>query len=138
MRYPQSYHTLISKAPAQAQKWEGRLLNIKRKQRQIQQQRNPIPVDKEQERQEAVHRGFGDDVGVKAVAKIDGVDIITIRRPTRLATVLFVSADRFDSTTYHSRSEYMIVKKTCRNRFTALISTANRYNHASPDIMMVV
>lgn len=29
----------------------------------------------------------------------------------------------------------MIVKKTCRNRFTAFISTARRYNHASPDII---
>jgi hypothetical protein len=40
--------------------------------------------------------------------------------------------------TYHSRSLYMIVKKTCRNRLTALISTANRYSQASPDIMMGV
>lgn len=39
---------------------------------------------------------------------------------------------------YHSRSEYIIVKKTCRNRFTALISTARRYSHASPDIMIIV
>ena len=38
--------------------------------------------------------------------------------------------------TYHSRSLYMIVKKTCRNRFTAFISTANRYSHASPDIIV--
>ena len=30
----------------------------------------------------------------------------------------------------------MIVKKTCRNKFTALISTANRYNQASPDIIL--
>ena len=39
--------------------------------------------------------------------------------------------------TYHSRSLYMMVKKTWRNRFTALINTANRYNHASPDILML-
>jgi len=32
----------------------------------------------------------------------------------------------------------MIVKKTCRNRLTALINTANKYNQASPDIMMTV
>jgi hypothetical protein len=30
----------------------------------------------------------------------------------------------------------MIVKKTCRNRFTAFISTDNKNNQASPDIMM--
>ena len=29
----------------------------------------------------------------------------------------------------------MIVKKTWRNRLTAFISTAKRYNHASPDIL---
>lgn len=28
-----------------------------------------------------------------------------------------------------------MVKKTCRNRLTALINTANRKSHASPDIM---
>jgi hypothetical protein len=38
--------------------------------------------------------------------------------------------------THHSKSLYMIVKKTCKNKFTALISTANRYSHASPDIMV--
>jgi len=37
--------------------------------------------------------------------------------------------------THHSRSLYMIVKKTWRKRLTAFISTANRYSHASPDIM---
>lgn len=30
----------------------------------------------------------------------------------------------------------MIVKKTCKNRLTALISTAKRYSQASPDIMI--
>ena len=37
--------------------------------------------------------------------------------------------------TYHSKSLYMIVKKTCKKRLTAFISTARRYSHASPDIM---
>ena len=37
--------------------------------------------------------------------------------------------------TDHSRSLYMIVKKTCKNRFTAFISTDKRYSHASPDII---
>lgn len=40
--------------------------------------------------------------------------------------------------TDHSKSLYMIVKKTWRNRLTAFISTANRYNHASPDIVRAV
>jgi hypothetical protein len=38
---------------------------------------------------------------------------------------------------YHSKSLYMIVKKTWRKRLTAFISTANRYNHASPVIVGV-
>jgi hypothetical protein len=29
-----------------------------------------------------------------------------------------------------------MVKKTCKNRLTALIKTASRYNHASPDILL--
>ena len=37
--------------------------------------------------------------------------------------------------TYHSKSLYMIVKKTCKKRLTAFMSTARRYSHASPDIM---
>ena len=37
--------------------------------------------------------------------------------------------------THHSRSLYMIVKKTCRKRLTAFMRTASRYNHASPDIL---
>lgn len=41
-------------------------------------------------------------------------------------------------TTYHSRSLYIIVKKTCRNRLTAFINTAKRNSQASPDIMMLV
>lgn len=31
----------------------------------------------------------------------------------------------------------MIVKKTCKNKLTAFINTANRYNHASPVIVIV-
>jgi hypothetical protein len=39
---------------------------------------------------------------------------------------------------YHSKSEYIIVKKTCKNKLTALINTAKRYSHASPDIMTAI
>ena len=53
--------------------------------------------------------------------------MLTVRRGLRKAEA-----------TYHSKSLYMIVKNTCRNRFTAFINTANRYNHASPDILTAV
>jgi hypothetical protein len=44
---------------------------------QVQNQRDPVAVDEEKERQDGVDSGFGDDVRVEAVAKIDGVDIVT-------------------------------------------------------------
>lgn len=40
--------------------------------------------------------------------------------------------------TYHSKSLYMMVKKTWRKRLTAFISTASKYSHASPDIILNV
>lgn len=40
--------------------------------------------------------------------------------------------------TYHSKSLYIIVKKTCKKRLTALINTANRYNQASPDMVVKI
>ena len=55
------------------------LLGIPRQQRQIQQQRNPVPVDEEEEGQKGVDGGFGDDVGVEAVAEVDGVDVIAAK-----------------------------------------------------------
>ena len=47
----------------------------------------------------------------------------------------FQPVSKRDMIAHHSRSLYIIVKKTCKNRFTALINTANRYSHASPDII---
>jgi hypothetical protein len=52
------------------------LLDIERKQRQIQDQSDPVSVDQEQESQDSVDSGFGDDVGVKAVAQVDRVNVI--------------------------------------------------------------
>jgi hypothetical protein len=42
---------------------------------------------------------------------------------------------KLEVVTYHSRSLYIMVKKTWRNRLTALINTARRNSQASPDIM---
>lgn len=39
--------------------------------------------------------------------------------------------------TYHSRSLYIMVKKTCKNRLTALINTANKNSHPSPDMIVM-
>jgi hypothetical protein len=53
------------------------LLYIPREQRQIQDQCHPVSVDKEQESQETMDGGLRDDVGVKTVAEIYRVDVIT-------------------------------------------------------------
>lgn len=81
---------------------------------------------------------LGDDIGVQTVAEVDRVDVITMIK-VHQQDVIGKSAKHqrpgSRTSTYHSKSLYMIVKKTCRNRFTALMSTARRYSHASPDIM---
>lgn len=52
------------------------LLSVPNQQRQIQNKSNPVSIDKEQECQESVDGGFGDDVGVQAVAEVDWVDVV--------------------------------------------------------------
>jgi hypothetical protein len=52
------------------------LLGIVSKQRQVEDQRQPVSVDEEQERHESVDGDFGDDVGVEAVAEVNGVDVV--------------------------------------------------------------
>jgi hypothetical protein len=96
-----------------------------------------------------VNGGFGDDVSVEAVAKVDGVDIVTATkiRFGQIGACLACagSEGRLGSSkcaglggdAHHSKSLYMIVKKTCKKRLTAFINTASRYNHASPDIATV-
>lgn len=54
------------------------LLSIPGKQRQVEDQGDPVPVDKEQNGQESVNGGFGNDVSVEAVAEVDRVDVVTV------------------------------------------------------------
>lgn len=54
------------------------LLYIEGQKWQVQHQREPVPVDKEEEGQEAMDGSFWDDVGVETVAEIDRIDVITI------------------------------------------------------------
>jgi hypothetical protein len=78
-----------------------------------------------------VDGGFGDDVCVQAVAQVNRVYVVAVG--TSVSNLLVVLR-RYSRFSYHSRSLYIIVKKTCRNRLTALSRTASRYNHASPDM----
>lgn len=55
------------------------LLGVEQHERQVQYDGEPVAVDHEEEGQEGVDSGFGDDVGVEAVAKVDRVDVITAK-----------------------------------------------------------
>lgn len=55
---------------------ENILFPIPSHQWQIQQQRQPVPVDQEERREECVDAGFRHDVHVEAVAEVDGVDVV--------------------------------------------------------------
>jgi hypothetical protein len=127
-------------------RWSDILLSVPSQERQVEYKRDPVPIDKEQEGQESVNGGLGDDVGVQAVAEVNRVDVITGAKLAcacfwaRLANSSFVKLFRAAAAgelgcTHHSRSLYIMVKKTCRNRLTAFINTARRYNHASPVIV---
>jgi len=128
--------------------WSHILLSVPSQEGQVEYKRNPVPIDKEEEGQESVDGGLGDDVGVQAVAEVDRVNVVTGAKLAcaciwaRSANSSFVklcraAAPEEQRCTHHSRSLYIMVKKTCRNRLTALINTARRYNHASPVIMRV-
>lgn len=124
--------------------WRGRhaLFRVPCQEGQVQHQSHPVSIDKEEEGQESVNGGFGDDVGVETVTEVDGVDVVA---GAKLATaqqqgsaVSSVCNAAFPGAAHHSRSLYMMVKKTWRNRLTAFINTANKYSHASPVIVVVV
>jgi hypothetical protein len=52
------------------------LFCIESQQRQVEHQGQPVSVDEEQESQEGMYGGFGDDVSVEAVAEVDRVDVV--------------------------------------------------------------
>jgi hypothetical protein len=54
------------------------LLSIPQQEWKIQENREPVTVDEKQDGKEGVDSGFRDDIGVEAVAEVDGVDIITV------------------------------------------------------------
>lgn len=56
------------------------LLSVPSQQRQIQDQGHPVPIDQEQECQKGVNGSFWDNVCVEAVAEVDRVNIVTVRK----------------------------------------------------------
>ena len=61
------------------QQWDV-LLCIECQKRQIQDDSKPVAVNDEKEGEEGVDSGFGDDVGIKAVAQVDRVNVVTMRK----------------------------------------------------------
>jgi hypothetical protein len=55
------------------------LLCVPGQERQVEDKRHPVAVDQEQDSQESVDTGLGDDVHVEAVAQIDGVDVVAFQ-----------------------------------------------------------
>lgn len=56
------------------------LLGVEGQERQVEEDSEPVAIDDEQEGQKGVDGGFGDDVGVKAVAQVNRVDVVTAKR----------------------------------------------------------
>jgi hypothetical protein len=77
--------------------WRDVLLRIECQERQVEEDREPVAVDNEEECQESVNSGLGDDVGVQAVAKVDRVDVVTAQEKGRrgLAMLLRSTARLF-------------------------------------------
>jgi len=127
---------------------EDSLLSVPCKQRQVEQKRYPVSIDQEEHGQASVDGCFGNDVGVQAVAEVDWVDVVTIEQVSvGFVCIVIVYLDVFQAgkkaqplshaddesqkckkqgCPYHSRSLYMMVKKTWRKRLTAFIKTAIR------------
>jgi hypothetical protein len=64
---------------------EDVLLDVECEEWQIEQKRNPVPVDKEQEGQEAMDCSFRNDVCVETVAEIDRINVVTVPFPSQYA-----------------------------------------------------
>lgn len=54
------------------------LLDVVAQERQVEDKRQPVSVDQEHESEESMDGGFGNDVGVEAVAEVDRVDVVTL------------------------------------------------------------
>lgn len=104
----------VSRCTSVAQSSPHILLRVPDRERQVQHKRQPVAIDKEEERQEAVNSGLGDDVGVETVAQVDWVDVVAanVRQPKPWGIGAATGAFLAEGGAYHSKSLYMMVKKT--------------------------
>lgn len=70
----------ITPNPVTEHKCGHPLLRVECQEWQIEHNGQPIAVDDEQERQERMDGGFGNDIGIQAVTEVDRVDIVTVKR----------------------------------------------------------
>jgi hypothetical protein len=70
----------LSIAVCKIKKYRHVLLCVPGEQRKVEDQGNPVTVDQEENGDASVDGGFGDNVGVEAVAEVDGVDVVAARR----------------------------------------------------------
>jgi hypothetical protein len=54
------------------------LLDVPAKERQVEDKRHPVSIDKEEECQETVYGSLWDDVGVESVAEVNRVNVVTV------------------------------------------------------------
>jgi hypothetical protein len=55
-----------------------KLLGIEDGKRQVEHEGQPVAVDEEEQREEAVYGGLGDYVRIESVAEVNGVDVVTV------------------------------------------------------------
>jgi hypothetical protein len=55
------------------------LLDVPAKERQVEDKRHPVSIDKEEECQETVYGSLWDDVGVESVAEVNRVNVVTFQ-----------------------------------------------------------
>lgn len=56
-----------------------KLVNVEGKQGKVQQEREPVPIDQEQERNEAMQCRLRHEPRVQFVAQLDGIDVVTLQ-----------------------------------------------------------
>jgi hypothetical protein len=73
------------------------LLAVPNQQRQVQDQREPVSIDEEEDSQETMYGSFGDDVGVEAVTEIDRVDVVAVAELACACQNVFLDPTRRNS-----------------------------------------
>jgi hypothetical protein len=100
------------------------LLDVEYEQGQIEHERNPVPVDKEEEGQEAVDGSFRYNVCIEAVAEIDRINVVTVcHSPSQYASRNSIRTSSLLSSISETRDRLLKGRRKLEERHT----TPNRY-----------